>query len=539
MFLKIEEINYIENIINNINKNYNYNKLCEILNQFDNNLYNLYSIYYWITHNIIYNVNSFINLLKDNKIIEKSICTPEYVYNNKCAVCSGYVNLFLDIFSHRKQINDIEIYEIIGITNSTFDNDNNIKEIQHKWIGIKYNNKYYICDPTWGSGYVDPNNLLFISNYSYDQFLIEPEIAINNHFPNKKEYQFLLNPITKEQFLKQPFIYPDTLYINLKLLSHPLNYYEINTNYFEEIISFNKNVKINCYLYEKSKLLPIYCYTIKYDIDDENDYIKGIIQLFFPNISNYVLYIYGDKKLILQKHIKVLKIEKNLSPILIISKEAQYSKINLISPSISYIYNIDSKGIISLEYKYDNISYIFMNDENKITYNSCIGLTKIKNKEKTIYYFFYICKNIGNNLLHIYFNQIHYLSFNIYNEVNNNDIDFNFIPNHIIKKCNILNKPININILNKLFSDNIIENEYILWYENENICQVNINVINIKNCVISTENISKSNIKGIKLIFPFNGYFNINIYMNNELVYEEIHFYVISKIKQNNCCIIF
>lgn len=536
----------------------NYNELCNFILSFKTPIEILYAAYYWITHNIAYAEDTFQLFLYQNKPITKEICDAKYVFQKRKAVCSGYVNLFLDIIDHcPTEIKDeLSPIEIVGITNSSF-SETSSKEIFHKWCAFKINNKYYIFEPTWGSGYVDPKTMKFISHYSFDQFLIPPQVAINNHFPNNKEYQFIEKPITKEEFLSQPFIYPDTLSFELKLLDYYKNYISLNTNYFEEKISFNDDARdISCFLYKDSVLCPIYCYNIKYNKEKRNKKgVECVIQLYFTEIGKYVLYIYGNEKdkghnnkentkpkMIMNQHFNIQDIDIESNPILIQSRICQ-NNVKFIKPNHSFIHSLNGEGEIQIEMnnKCNSIlDYRFENQKTKVIENDSIGFTQLNN----YYCIYYICEEAKEDyMLSIYFDYNYYCSFYIQNEKNHLIIDFFDCLNYevIYHTPKIHSKCKKFECLKCIHTDNIVDLNYRLPYKISEEGEIRIVRVNDNNGVINFERIKENREDCLEIHFDEYGFYIVNIYFDNEVVFENLHFYIVSQILDVNsdkCCVI-
>lgn len=533
---------YIENEVENSQDFKYYNDLCDYISSFETSIEILYAAYYWITHNVTYAEEVFQSFLIENKPITKDICEAEYVFKKRKAVCSGYVNLFLDIINHcssdiKEELSPIEV---IGITNSSF-SETTAKEIFHKWCVFKINEEYYISEPTWGSGYVDPKTMKFVSHYSFDQFLISPDVAINNHFPNKAEYQFIENPITKDQFLSQPFIYPDTLSFELKLLDFNKNYISLQTNYFEEKFSFNDKIgDICCYLYQNSVLCPIYCFNILYNDN------KCIIQLFFPTIGRYELYFYGienDKpKMIMNQHFNIQNVDNESNSILVQSKICQIN-VKSIKPNHSFVHSLDGEGEIQIEMTNKDdytIDYRFENLNSKSIQNELIGFTKLNN----YFYIYYICKEEKEDyLLNIYIDYKYYCSFYIKNEKNHSEIDFNNCLNYeiISHTPKLESKCVKFECLTYIRSDNVVNLLYKIFYRVNEEGNIRIVLMNNKNNNVNFEKRKEDGKDYLEIHFMRYGFYIMNIYFEKELVFENLHFYVVSENvnkKDNNCCLI-
>ncbi|WP_041263621.1 hypothetical protein [Bernardetia litoralis] len=77
----------------------------------------------------------------------------------------------------------------------------------HSWNAIEINNKWYLCDATWSSGFFNIDKNEFILEYNDGYFLAEPELFIKNHYPLDTKWILLDDKISLSEFLNAPLIY--------------------------------------------------------------------------------------------------------------------------------------------------------------------------------------------------------------------------------------------------------------------------------------------------------------------------------------------
>jgi len=71
--------------------------------------------------------------------------------------------------------------------------------LSHAWCAAKIDSKWYLFDPTWGSGYV--NNKKFTPKLDNSYFKVSPEKSIISHMPFDYLWQFINYPITHQEFI--------------------------------------------------------------------------------------------------------------------------------------------------------------------------------------------------------------------------------------------------------------------------------------------------------------------------------------------------
>jgi hypothetical protein len=142
--------------------------------------------FYWTASNISYDVANMYtisyNETSENKI-KKALETRK-------GVCSNYAEIFNDI-SNKVGIKSVIIQ---GYTKQY----GKVAAFAHAWCGAKIESKWYVFDPTWGSGYV--NNSEFSKKINNYYFKVEPSKIISSHMPFDYLWQFSNYPITNGEF---------------------------------------------------------------------------------------------------------------------------------------------------------------------------------------------------------------------------------------------------------------------------------------------------------------------------------------------------
>ncbi|MDN3492520.1 transglutaminase domain-containing protein [Winogradskyella bathintestinalis] len=124
--------------------------------------------------------------------------------NQKKTICTGYAYLIKEMCF----IANIESVIIDGYGRSFETNVEKLESANHSWNAVKLNNKWYLCDATWSSGYMI-NGQLFIQEYNDGYFLTDPILFAKNHFPIQKKW-FLNDDQIKAKFRAEPIVYGET-----------------------------------------------------------------------------------------------------------------------------------------------------------------------------------------------------------------------------------------------------------------------------------------------------------------------------------------
>ena len=147
------------------------------------------AIYFWVCHNISNDYglmikndykrerykNDALKLEAWNRNFKKEVFTK--LLKNKKTLCSGYSYLIKTLANLAGL--ECEIINGYGKLSTSF---KNLKMPNHSWNTIKLNDKWYYCDATWSSGYIDSKQL-FKFHYNNAFFLMTPEEFAESHRP--------------------------------------------------------------------------------------------------------------------------------------------------------------------------------------------------------------------------------------------------------------------------------------------------------------------------------------------------------------------
>ena len=202
--------------------------------------------------------NDRLALVKWNSIYKKK-AFKKLLKHHK-TMCTGYAYLIKEL----AYLADIECKIIDGYGRTINTNIDSLESVNHSWNAVKLNNKWYLCDATWSSGYLDGNSK-FIADYNDGYFLTNPILFAKNHYPLQKKW--LLNEVTtKATFIESPLVYGEAFkYKIIRLTPSKMNF-EVKKN---EEVNFNfktlKNVplnKVSLIFYLGNKEIPFNIYNI-------------------------------------------------------------------------------------------------------------------------------------------------------------------------------------------------------------------------------------------------------------------------------------
>ena len=142
--------------------------------------------FYWTATNISYDVP---NMFAPNQLetVQQKI---EKTLKTKKGVCIHYAEVFNDISNKI----GIKCRIIEGYTKQNGKVDN----LSHAWCAAKIDNKWFVFDPTWGSGGII--NGKFVRKLNNTYFKAEPSKIIASHMPFDYMWQFLNYPVTNAEF---------------------------------------------------------------------------------------------------------------------------------------------------------------------------------------------------------------------------------------------------------------------------------------------------------------------------------------------------
>jgi transglutaminase/protease-like cytokinesis protein 3 len=76
--------------------------------------------------------------------------------------------------------------------------------MNHAWNAVKLNGQWYLCDPTWASGFVDIERKKFVRSFDAAYFLADPSIFAVHHYPADPSWLLLYPRPTLKKFASAP-----------------------------------------------------------------------------------------------------------------------------------------------------------------------------------------------------------------------------------------------------------------------------------------------------------------------------------------------
>ncbi len=149
-------------------------------------------IYYWVAHRINYDMKS----VKIKTYYTSADELAQKTFVTKKGVCQG----FSEVFRVLCESSGITCAVIAGYTRS----GTRIEPYSHAWVGVKINDVWLVCDPTWASGSAVGNK--YVRRFTWDYCLVEPAVAIKTHMPFDPMWQFCQHPITHKMFAEKRFV---------------------------------------------------------------------------------------------------------------------------------------------------------------------------------------------------------------------------------------------------------------------------------------------------------------------------------------------
>ena len=159
------------------------------------------AIYLWVC----YNISGEYNLMNKNEHKRKNLKKnkPEALQDwnhqfkkivfkrllhKKETLCTGYAYLIKEL-SNLAGL-ECEIIYGYGLANST--KTDNIDSPNHSWNAVKLDGKWYLCDATWSSGFIDMSDYLFQFKYDDSYFLMDPIEFVKDHRPMDEKWYLIV-----------------------------------------------------------------------------------------------------------------------------------------------------------------------------------------------------------------------------------------------------------------------------------------------------------------------------------------------------------
>lgn len=158
----------------------------------------------WVADRIAYDGDS----LYDGSYVYKQ--TLPKIWQSRRAVCAGYAKALVELGKHTGD-------EIVYLTGDSRDQDGSVGGNGHAWNAAKINDKWYLIDATWNSGYLKGKT--FVKEYKTDYLFTPGEIFSLDHLPDDPAWQLRQQPLSTGEFMRQPMLRPSFYAAGLDLKS--------------------------------------------------------------------------------------------------------------------------------------------------------------------------------------------------------------------------------------------------------------------------------------------------------------------------------
>ena len=160
-----------------------------------------YVVYKYECDNIDYDAESYL----EGRNVD---CSPEGVFRNGKAVCSGYAGLYKEFASHLG-LNALCVK--CYAKGFGYQPGKKLTKTNHEYNLVKIDSNWYAIDATWGAGYIKGKS--YVKEFNEFYFLTNPEFLIKSHFPEEEKWQLTKKRYTLADFERWPLVY-DNFYKN-------------------------------------------------------------------------------------------------------------------------------------------------------------------------------------------------------------------------------------------------------------------------------------------------------------------------------------
>jgi hypothetical protein len=183
-----------------------------VSNKFTDKMDKARAIYYWVAHNITYDVKG----IRTNNTAKN---TPAEVLQSRKAVGIGFANLFQDMCSSA----DIRCLTVDGFVKYNAQQiGEKDQEINHSWAVVQLGQSpedWYYVDPAFGSGYLNADMKEFTKAYTDAYFFTEKASFNLQHFPDNGAWKLGTAPKNKKDFFDMPVVKTAAIEFEIKKCS--------------------------------------------------------------------------------------------------------------------------------------------------------------------------------------------------------------------------------------------------------------------------------------------------------------------------------
>lgn len=121
------------------------------------------------------------------------------VFASRLGVCEGYARLLVELGKHTGD-------PIVYVVGEVREENGGVASVGHAWNAVELQGRWYLLDATWDDPVMSGGPKRDV--YSTDYLFIPPSVAIFDHLPEQQRWQLLPTPLSRGDFLRQPFARP-------------------------------------------------------------------------------------------------------------------------------------------------------------------------------------------------------------------------------------------------------------------------------------------------------------------------------------------
>jgi hypothetical protein len=152
------------------------------------------AIFVWMTENIRYDTAAFFSGMR-------AVTDPDGVFRTGRSVCQGYAQLAAQLGA----LIGLEMTVVSGYSKGYgYREGRGFSDTNHAWNAFHIDGAWHQFDSTWGAGYVSGRQ--FVKEYGAFWFDPHPELFLRTHLPADDRWQLIVEPITMEEYIDQPYV---------------------------------------------------------------------------------------------------------------------------------------------------------------------------------------------------------------------------------------------------------------------------------------------------------------------------------------------
>ncbi|KAL4219849.1 hypothetical protein ACF0H5_020260 [Mactra antiquata] len=254
------------------------------------------AFYIWITHNINYDTSGYFGRAKPKPT------DPASVLRTRLTVCEGYCRLF-EAFCVEAKI-PVKIVSGFAKAYGYKPGSDVTQDVHnaHAWNAVLIDSDWFLCDVTWGAGYVKAKEKTYVASFNEAYFLTDPEIFVTDHFPSyiqgfdqyesDPRWQLIEECLSLEQFCNIVNFDKHGKEWGIEPASHEEAVIK-GIEYEIDIILKEAHEAVSdfvAFLYEDDRKLEQFTYTFKPSAN------AVAVHVFMPKLGLFGLQIYGRRQ---------------------------------------------------------------------------------------------------------------------------------------------------------------------------------------------------------------------------------------------------